>query len=150
MVSSSVVRKLLAEGKVSQANDLLGYQYRIAGQVSSGSRRGAQIGFPTANLTQVATALPREGVYAGLAEYGGKKFAAAVNIGPNPTFGEERCKTEAHLLDFEGDLYGEHLKLEFITRIRDTVMFPNAEILSRQLAEDIAQTRGVVSRQLNR
>jgi len=150
MVSSSIVRELLRDGDVSRANDLLGHRYRIAGRVSPGSRRGTEIGFPTANLTQVATVLPREGVYAGIAYHGDRRYAAAVNLGPNPTFGEKQCKTEAHLLDFEGDLYGEYLELEFLTRIRDTVMFPDAEFLSRQLADDIAQTRGVVSGQLNR
>ena len=72
------------------------------------------------------------------------------NLGPNPTFGEKRRKIEAHLLDFDGDLYGEALELEFVSRIRDTQTFPDAEMLTRQLAQDVEQTRGVVSRLLNR
>ena len=150
MVSSSVVRRLLVEGDVAQANDLLGHHYRVVGRVSHGSERGAKIGFPTANLTHVVTVLPRDGVYAGIVYHDGQRYAAAVNLGPNPTFGEKRRKIEAHLLDFDGDLYGESLELEFVTRLRDTLTFPNAEMLSRQLKQDVEQTRGVVSRMLNR
>ncbi len=150
MVSSSVVRQLLADGDVSQASDLLGHRYRVVGRVSSGSQRGAKIGFPTANLTDVVTVLPRDGVYAGIVYHDGKQYAAAVNLGPNPTFGEKRRKIEAHLIDFEGDLYGEDLELEFVSRIRDTQTFPDVEMLTRQLAQDVEQTQGVVSRLLNR
>ena len=150
MVSSSVVRQLLIDGDVSQASDLLGHRYRVVGRVSPGSERGAKIGFPTANLTHVVTVLPRDGVYAGIVYHDGKQYAAAVNLGPNPTFGEKRRKIEAHLLDFEGDLYGEALELEFVSRIRDTQTFPDAEMLTRQLTQDVEQTRGVVSRLLNR
>lgn len=150
MVSSSVVRQLLIDGDVAQAGDLLGHRYRVVGRVSPGSERGAKIGFPTANLTHVVTVLPRDGVYAGIVYHQGQSHAAAVNLGPNPTFGEKRRKIEAHLLDFEGDLYGEALELEFVTRIRDTLTFPDADSLIRQLKQDVEQTRGVVSRLLNR
>lgn len=150
MVSSSVVRQLLIDGDVSQANDLLGHRYRVVGRVSSGSERGTKIGFPTANLTHVVTVLPRDGVYAGIVYHGQQRYAAAVNLGPNPTFGEKRRKIEAHLLDFEGDLYGEALELEFVTRLRDTQTFPDADMLVRQLKQDVEQTRGVVSPLLNR
>lgn len=150
MVSSSVIRKLLVDGDVSQANDILGHRYRVAGQVSPGSERGKSIGFPTANLTHVVTVLPRDGVYAGVVYHGARRYAAAVNLGPNPTFGEKRRKIEAHLLDFDGDLYGESLELEFVSRLRDTVTFPDAEMLTRQLKQDVEQTRGVVSQLLNR
>ena len=150
MVSSSVVRELLMTGDVAQANDLLGHRYRIAGRVSTGSQRGAKIGFPTANLTHVVTALPLDGVYAGIAYHGGKQYAAAVNLGPNPTFAEQQRKIEAHLLDFQGDLYDEFLELEFVMRMRETIRFPDVEMLTRQLAEDVVQVRGVVSRHLNR
>ena len=150
MVSTSVIRQLLVDGDVAQANDLLGHRYRVVGRVSPGSERGAKIGFPTANLTHVVTVLPRDGVYSGLAFHGEKKYAAAINLGPNPTFGEKRRKIEAHLLDFEGDLYGEPLELEFVSRLRDTMKFPDAEMLTRQLQQDVEQTRGVVSRLLNR
>lgn len=150
MVSSSVIRQLLLDGDVGQANYLLGRRYRVTGRVSPGSERGAKIGFPTANLTHVVTVLPRDGVYAGIVYHGENRYAAAINLGPNPTFGEKRRKIEAHLLDFEGDLYDEPLDLEFVKRIRETIAFPDVEILKRQLQQDVEQTRGVVSTLLNR
>lgn len=144
MVSSSVIRALIADGQVSDAADLLGHRYRLQGRVSKGSERGRTIGFPTANLTNLVTVLPLDGVYAGIARCGDQTHAAAINIGPNPTFGEHRRKVEAHLLDFEGDLYDQPISLDFICRIRDTRPFADVESLKTQLAEDIEQVRAVV------
>jgi riboflavin kinase / FMN adenylyltransferase len=144
MVSSSVIRQQILDGNVDDANALLGHRYRVRGQVSKGAERGKTIGFPTANLTHVVTVLPKDGVYAGVAIRDGQKWAAAINLGPNPTFGERRRKLEAHLLDFEGDLYDQSIEIEFVARIRDTQQFPDAISLKAQLEQDVLQVRDIV------
>ncbi|MBI1312552.1 bifunctional riboflavin kinase/FAD synthetase [bacterium] len=144
MVSSSVIRELLIDGEIEEAAGLLGRNYRLRGRVARGSERGRLIGFPTANLSHVVTLLPKDGVYAAVAHFDGGPRVAAVNLGPNPTFGEHRRKLEAHLLDFDGDLYGQPVEIEFVRRIRDTQPFSNAEALRQQLDQDIAAIRAVV------
>jgi len=142
LISSTRVRELLLGGDVVGANRLLTAPYRIKGTVVRGSARGRQIGFPTANIDGVKTLLPGAGVYACRVYRNGKKLAdAATNIGPNPTFGENTAKIEVHLLDFDGDLYGEELDVEFCMRIRGVVRFASAPELSRQLIRDIAEIR---------
>src|SRR5205814_192284 len=105
--SSSRVRAALLAGQVETAADLLGRPYRIAGTVITGAQRGRTIGFPTANLGDVPTVLPGNGVYAVRATVAGVQYPAAANVGPNPTFGEDVPKVEIHLLGFSGDLYGK-------------------------------------------
>lgn len=146
MVSSSVVRGLLIDGDVDEAGDLLGHRYRVAGLVTKGDERGRTIGFPTANLGQVATVLPLDGVYAGVAIHDGRSWPAAINLGPNPTFGERRRKLEVHLIGFEGDLYDQPMQIDFVSRIRDTLEFPNVDALKTQLEQDIQQALAVVTR----
>jgi len=150
MVSSSVIRNLLIDGDVEEASDLLGHRYRIAGRVAKGAERGRTIGFPTANLSQVVTVLPLDGVYAGVAFHHGKSWPAAINLGPNPTFGERRRKLEVHLIGFEGNLYDEPLQVEFASRIRDTLEFPDVAALKAQLEQDVQQALAVVTRISNR
>jgi riboflavin kinase / FMN adenylyltransferase len=150
MVSSSVIRNLLLDGEVEEASDLLGHRYQIAGRVSKGAERGRTIGFPTANVTHLVTVLPADGVYAGVVWHQGKSWPAAINLGPNPTFGERRRKLEAHLIGFEGDLYDEPLQVEFVSRIRDTVEFPDVAALKTQLQQDVQQALAVVTRISNR
>lgn len=144
MVSSSAIRNLLVDGDLGQANDLLGHAYRIRGCVSRGAGRGALIGCPTANITHVVSVLPANGVYAGIAHHGGQTWATAVNLGPNPTFGESRRKLEAHLLGFEGNLYDATIDLEFVSRIRDTIPFSDVAALKEQVERDVEQVRAVV------
>ena len=150
MVSSSVIRRLLVDGEVEEAGDLLGHRYRIAGRVSKGSERGRTIGFPTANLSQVVTVLPLDGVYSGVAWHNGRSWPAAINLGPNPTFGELRRKLEVHLIGFEGDLYEQPLQVEFVSRLRDTMEFPDVAALKSQLEQDVQQALAVVTRISNR
>lgn len=145
-VSSSAIREALKQGDVNWAYSGLGRYYSVTGQVIQGDRRGARIGFPTANLADIPTLIPGSGVYAAFAKIGDSEHAAAVNIGPNPTFGVERFKVEAHLLDFQGDLYGQTISLEFIARMRSTQPFDSLQALQRQLAVDIAQTKEIVER----
>ncbi len=143
LVSSTEIRQLIVAGNVRKAAELLGSAYRISGAVVRGAERGQTIGFPTANLEGVRTVLPRDGVYAGRAQVGGIWFAAGINLGPNPTFADQERKLEAHLIGFDGDLYGTRIAVEFIDRLRDTVRFESIERLKEQLATDIEQARAL-------
>lgn len=146
MVSSSVIRTLLLDGEIEQAGDLLGHRYSIAGRVTKGSERGRTIGFPTANVTQLVTVQPLDGVYSGIAWHNGRSWPAAINLGANPTFGELRRKLEVHLIGFDGDLYDEPLQVEFVSRIRDTMEFADVSLLKAQLEQDVQQALAVVTR----
>ncbi|MFT3880250.1 MAG: bifunctional riboflavin kinase/FAD synthetase [Gemmatales bacterium] len=143
-ISSSEIRKVLKQGEVELARRALGRCYSLTGQVVHGEHRGRTIGFPTCNLAEIATLIPKEGVYAARALVNDVWHAAAVNIGPNPTFGVDTRKVEAHLLDFQGDLYGKPLTLEFVARLRDTRKFAGIHELQEQLKLDVEQTRSIV------
>jgi riboflavin kinase/FMN adenylyltransferase len=147
LVSSSLIRKLIAEGDVQTAARMLTHPYRIRGMVTHGAGRGAQIGFPTANLEAIDTLLPAVAVYAGHAWIAGEGFAAAVNVGPNPTFGEHSHKVEVHILDRELALYGEALEVEFLAKLRDVRTFGSKGDLVDQLNQDIKATRGLVTQE---
>lgn len=143
LVSSSRVRKSIQTGDMTQAKKLLGRTYSIEGKVVSGAKRGRTIGFPTANLENIQTLLPTNGVYAAYCTIGDKTYATAVNIGPNPTFSESSQKIEAHLLDFEGDLYDHTIEIHFLKKIRAIKTFENKNSLIEQLKLDIEQTRNL-------
>jgi riboflavin kinase / FMN adenylyltransferase len=145
LVSSSRIRRALVSGAVEEATRLMGRPHRIRGVVGRGAGRGAGLGFPTANLVEIDTLIPADGVYAARAwvEGRGPFYPAACNIGPNPTFGEHGRKVEAHLLDFTGDLYERRLELDFEKRLRDTRRFPGLNELLSQLRADIDETRRV-------
>lgn len=145
VVSSSRVRRLVASGDVSEARRLLTAPYRIRGLVTHGAGRGHKIGFATANLAGVDTLLPAQGVYAGQAPLDGTLYAAAINIGPNPTFGEQAVKIEVHLLDHAAPLYGRTLEVDFLARLRDIRPFAGVEELKSQLAQDVAAARRIVA-----
>lgn len=145
MVSSTTVRQAILDGDLETVNRLLTCRYQIEGKVVSGDRRGRTIGFPTANLAEIETALPRDGVYAGRTRVGETWWPTAINIGPNPTFAEQRRKVEAHLIGFEGDLYGQRVVFEFETRLRDTQRFAGIEELKTQLGRDIARVLEAIS-----
>ena len=141
VVSSSVIRQLVADGDVAAAAELLGSHYQLRGRVTTGAARGRTLGFPTANLIDVATEFPRDGVYAGQVHWKGRRVRAAINIGSNPTFAEHQRKFEVHLIDFQDDLYGQVLDVDFLTRLRDTRPFGSVEELVAQLRSDVAQVR---------
>ncbi len=138
LISSSRVRGLVGRGDVALAKQLLTSPYRIRGLVTHGAGRGTQIGFPTANLEGVDTLIPAHGVYAGVAWLGHRRWPAALNLGPNPTFGDLMTKVEVHLIGSDEVLYGQILEVDFLTRLRDTVSFPSVEELSAQLRRDVA------------
>ncbi|MGE0479655.1 MAG: riboflavin biosynthesis protein RibF [Phycisphaerae bacterium] len=143
-VSSSAIRTALAAGRVDEAAAMLGRPHRISGAVIDGARRGRTIGFPTANLGAVEQMTPAEAVYAGVAqfEFGGLA-PAAINIGPQPTFGGGEVRIEAHILDFAGDLYGRRLGLHFLKRLRGQMKFAGADELVAQIARDIDAVRAL-------
>ena len=136
-VSSSRVRRLVAAGEVAEAAELLTRPYRIRGMVTHGAGRGGRIGFPTANVDAVDTLLPAPGVYAGLAHSAEGQWPAAINIGPNPTFGEQVLKIEAYLIGYAGSLYGQPLEIDFLRRLREVQTFAGVDALRTQLALDV-------------
>jgi riboflavin kinase/FMN adenylyltransferase len=144
-ISSSRVRRMIVEGHVRDAARMLARPYRLHGVVGVGQRRGNTLGFPTANLEQIETILPRDGVYAVRVLHQKHAWPGAANVGPNPTFAEHARKVEVHLLDFKGDLYGQPLAIDFVERLRDTRPFAGRDELVEQLHKDIAQTREVVA-----
>ena len=146
VISSTEIRKLVGTGNVSEAANLLGYNYAMSGEVIHGAGRGRAISFPTANVDypkQKTT--PSNGIYACWAYLGDRsaKFMAATNIGINPTFTPERQvpSLEAYILDFDRDIYGQDLKLEFVSRIRDELKFDSVEALIEKIHEDVKKTR---------
>ncbi len=142
-VSSTRVRRLIAEGDIRTANRLLTRPYRIRGVVGRGAARGTKLGFPTANLQQVDTLLPRDGIYAGLAHTDVGTRSTAISVGPNPTFGENARKIEAFLIDFEGDLYEKPVQVDFLARLRDIVRFGGPAELIAQMDQDVLAVRRV-------
>jgi riboflavin kinase / FMN adenylyltransferase len=147
LISSSLIRQNLSEGRVDEPARLLGRPHRIRGQVAHGAGRGAGLGFPTINLAGIDTLVPLEGVYAGRAWIDGRGpgWPAACNIGPNPTFGETTRKVEAHLIGFTGDLYGKMVELDFLSRLRGTQKFSGLPELLGQIQADIAETGRIVA-----
>jgi riboflavin kinase/FMN adenylyltransferase len=142
-VSSSRIRELVRNGAVDRAAAMLTAPYRIRGMVTHGAARGASLGFPTANLDGIDTLIPGLGVYAGRAHVQQRLHWCAINVGPNPTFGEQISKVEVHMLDFEGSIYGQIIEVDFIARLRDICRFPSSQHLVEQLNRDIAATRQI-------
>ena len=139
-VSSSKIKALLAEGRVEDANSLLGYEYRISGKVVKGNQIGTSIGFPTANIGCVPEdkLIPKAGAYVATAL--GHK--AMLNIGTNPTVSESNKMTiEVHIDDFNEDLYGQELTVSLCRRLRDEQCFPSLAALKRQLSSDLQEVR---------
>ena len=145
-VSSSRVRHAIAAGDVDTARAMLTQPYRIRGMVTHGAGRGKSIGFPTANLSAIDTLTPPPGVYAGQAFVDGNTHAAAVHIGPNPTFGEHAVKVEVHLLGYDDSLYGSVIEVAFYSRLRDIVEFDSVDELKKQLKRDIEASRKLAAK----
>lgn len=137
-ISSTKIRKALEEGKVEEANGMLGYRYGLYGAVVAGNRLGRTIGFPTANLQlyEPLKLIPGNGVYTVEAEVLGRSFRAMTNIGTRPTVGGTVRTVETHILDFDEDIYGLPLRIRFLRRIRDEVRFPSLDALKAQLGKD--------------
>jgi len=147
IVSSSHIRGLVLAGEVAEANHLLGTAFQLQGEVTHGDERGRELGFPTANLIpEEALACPGHGVYACIASGPALSapLPAAVSIGVRPTFGTGRAELiEAYVLDFTGDLYGQQLRLDFLSRLRGERRFDSAERLVEQMHLDVQRTREI-------
>ena len=148
-VSSTAIRRALAGSRMADVARMLGRPYAIRGVVIEGDRRGVTIGFPTANIP-VATdrAWPADGVYAGLfGDSDGTRYGCAINIGRRPTFFEhaEHSILEAHLLDFDGDLYGHEVQVEFLRFLRSERRFSGIDALAAQLKKDTENARRIVA-----
>jgi riboflavin kinase/FMN adenylyltransferase len=144
-ISSTFVRSCVDAGDVETATRALGREHRVEGVVVRGDARGRQIGFPTANVeTSAHAAIPADGVYAGRLAHRGRRLAAAISIGTNPTFAGRERRVEAFVLDFDEDIYGDHVALDFTARLRDTVRFASVDELVEQMHRDVARTREMV------
>ena len=137
-VSSTRIRKLLDEAQIRQVNRLLGYEYSLTGIVEHGNGIGNQIGFPTANI-QIDTIkhLPVSSVYTAHTQIDGVVYSALVNIGNNPTIGNERLSVEAHIVGYQGDLYGQQLTIYFSDFVRSEQKFASLADLQRQIEKDM-------------
>jgi riboflavin kinase/FMN adenylyltransferase len=144
-VSSTAIRRALAGGEVEVAGHLLGRAFEVRGVVAKGDQRGRTIGFPTANVVMPdSVCLPADGVYAGFYERpDGSVHPCAINLGRRPTFYEhaDHSLLEAHLLDFNGDLYGESAKVRFVAFLRSERKFDGIDALVAQLKDDVEATR---------
>lgn len=147
VISSTLIRQLLAEGRLEQASNYLGYYPAYSGVVVQGEGRGRQLGFPTANLRiDPNHALPGEGVYLTwcvLPE--GQAVPAVTSIGRNPTFDGQMQTVEAYILDFAADLYGQELKIHFLQRMRDMIRYNSAEALQEQIRADVSAARQLLT-----
>lgn len=149
IISSTLIRRQIAEGAVALAADKLGRFYSLAGPVIPGDGRGRTIGIPTANIDVPAEkVIPLNGVYACWGLVDGKKYRAVVNIGVRPTFtgGDVLPRVEAHLLDYSSDLYGKTLTLEFVERLRGEQKFPSIEALVTQIRQDIEKAKELLQK----
>jgi riboflavin kinase / FMN adenylyltransferase len=141
-LSSTFVRSSIDAGDVSEAAKALGRPHRIDGIVVRGEGRGRQLGFPTANVrTDRHVAIPADGIYAGWAVLHRKRLPAAISVGTNPTFEGKQRTVEAYILDFDEDIYGVELGVEFVERLRGMVKFDSVEALVEQMGRDVEQAR---------
>lgn len=144
-VSSTRIREMVMAGQVSESRALLGRNYQIRGTVESGRDRGGRLlGFPTANIRLTNELCPQMGVYAVTVKCLGKWFKAVANIGYSPTFDDQVFTVEAHILDFDEDIYGEDIRVNFISRIRDEMKFSGIDALVEQIRKDIVCARTVL------
>jgi riboflavin kinase/FMN adenylyltransferase len=149
-VSSSIIRWLLANGRVRDAAICLGRAYLLEGVVIEGHHRGRSIGIPTANLRCDDQMIPADGVYAGRCEIDGALYSAAVSIGKTPTFGDEPRQVEAHLIGYDGDLYGRTIHVALLDWLRDQIRFPGVDRLKAQIALDVSTAAGLRDRDPSR
>ncbi len=138
-LSSTTIRKMLIEGNVKDANQILSYNYQLEGMVVGGNRMGREMGFPTANinLTEKEKIVPKEGIYAVFVLLEGKRYKGMLYIGTRPTlFNEGESRIEVNIFDFSGSLYGKNIIVEFVHYLRDDIKFQFVEDLTIQLQKD--------------
>jgi riboflavin kinase/FMN adenylyltransferase len=145
VISATRIRDLIEAGDVSAAAALLGSRYRLSNIVIDGEKRGRALGFPTANLRPpLRKVIPGHGIYAAYAHIDGEDHLAAVNVGVRPTFGDSELLIEAYLLDYEGDIYGRALTVEFVEKLRPELEFVSVEALVERIEQDVADVRRIL------
>jgi riboflavin kinase / FMN adenylyltransferase len=145
-ISSTRIRALISEGEIAEAAGLLGRPYVLRGEVVMGDKRGRTIGFPTANvLPDPDAVIPARGVYAGFVLVGEERYAACTNVGVAPTFDRAERRVEAHLMDFEGDLYSRVVDVSFVKRIREERRFSGVDELTGQIRRDVEEARNITN-----
>ena len=150
VVSSTAIRQMIVSGNIKEANKLLGRFFEVSGTVIPGRKRGVSLGFPTANIRMPAIASPRTGVYVVQAEVDGKTYGGAANLGYNPTFGDTDLSLEAHLFDFDQDIYGKPITIRFIDRLRDELRFSSPDELAAQIRKDVDTAKKILAGQASR
>ncbi len=145
IISSTRIRQAILGGDMETAQALLGRPYNVAGLVVAGQRRGAGLGFPTANIEPEKELIPPDGVYAVLARWEGREIGGVMNIGTNPTFGDQKSSLEVHLFDFDKDIYGHRLDVSFIKRLREERAFSEVEQLVEQIRHDVRVAREILN-----
>lgn len=150
-ITSTLIRRLLAEGDVEQTGELLGRPYGIRGLVEKGAQRGKELGYPTANLAipYHEKCIPGDGIYAVQAIVRGVMHPGACNVGVRPTFGAQSRSVEVHLLDFNDDIYGEFVEILFRSRLRDELAFKSIEDLREQIEKDVSLVRQIIAQEEN-
>lgn len=146
-VSSSLIRRLIVEGNITEASNCMGHPYSITGSVAHGFQEGRRIGFPTANIVPESAEklVPGNGVYATrVSVEGGEWMPAMLNIGTNPTFQRQQTTIEAHIIGFEGDIYGRKVRVKFGRKLRDEQRFESVEALQKQLEADKKEVEKVL------
>ncbi len=144
VISSSAIRRLLAEGDLIKVEKMLDRHFSLEGIVVQGDHRGQILGFPTANLeVQPEQALPKDGIYVSIAHVQGQQINSVTNIGVRPTFDGLKRLIETFILDFDSDIYGQDLRVDLIARLRDEMKFSSVDELVKQMNEDVAQARRI-------
>jgi riboflavin kinase/FMN adenylyltransferase len=142
VISSSRIRRLLREGDTRGATRLLGRYPLVTGEVIHGYGRGSKkLGFPTANLKTQKVLCPKPGIYAVFAHHYGRRYPAVANLGWNPTFHDQKFSFEVHIMDFNQEIYGHPLRVEFVERLRDELTFRGPEDLAAQIGRDVEQAK---------
>ncbi len=145
-IKSRLIRKEVSDGDVAAAARMLNRNYSLSGEVVLGDQRGQQLGFPTANLkVDGSMMLPGDGIYATWAVIDGVRWLSATSIGVRPTFGLSERLVEVHVMDFDADIYGENVCVEFVSKLRDQETFANVDRLIEQINEDVADSRTVLA-----
>lgn len=145
-VRSTTIRNYIQQGMVKEASRLLGRYYSLEGVVIKGKGRGKSLGVPTANLKPKKELYPSSGIFAVWVFFQNERFEGVLNIGTNPTFKEQELSLEVHIIDFDSEIYGETIKIEFVAKIRDEKIFPDPSALVGQIHRDILKTREVLAR----
>jgi riboflavin kinase/FMN adenylyltransferase len=145
VVSSTRIREFIQKGAMGEAARMLGRNYSLSGRVIHGHGRGSrQLGFPTANLKPEGVLFPKPGIYATWTYHEGKQYAGVANLGWNPTFHDQKFSMEIHILNFDRDIYGEALRVEFVKRLRDEITFRSPEELIAQIEKDISRAKMIL------